>query len=66
MTDFSKPLAGDVRAAASLSLGALCRTATASRELAESGDDYFAASLLEDITAMEAILDRLRQVISHA
>ena len=66
MADPGKPLAGDVRAAVSLSLGALCRTATASRELAESGDDYFAASLLEDITAMDKILDRLRQVVNRA
>ena len=66
MADAGKPLTGSVRAAASQALGALCRTATASRELAESGDDYFAASLLEDITAMEKILDRLRQAVNRA
>ena len=65
MADPGRPLDGKVRKAASHDLGALCRTAAAAWELAESGDEYPADSLLDDIAAMEAILNRLRQSVSR-
>ena len=65
MADDGKPLAGQVRAAAAQDLGALSRTAAASWELARSDDEYTTSSLLADIAAMEAILDRLLKVIGR-
>jgi hypothetical protein len=65
MPDPGKPLDGKVRKAASHDLGALCRTTAAAWELAESGDELTADMLLEEITAMEVILNRLRQAVSR-
>ena len=63
MADAGKPLTAQAREAVTPLLGALTRTAAATRELAESGEEFTAAALLEDITTMEAILDRLRKAV---
>jgi hypothetical protein len=65
MANAAKPLDGKVRSAAAWDLAALCRTAAAARDLAESRAELTADALLDEITAMEVILLRLRQAVNR-